>query len=109
VREDLKAAKRAKPAAVAGSGANGKGNGRAAAATRGKAETDAAGRDQRRRAKKLEAEIEAAEAALAKLEDELADPAVWGDGERARDAGARHRAAKDSIDALYAELELVAG
>ena len=50
-----------------------------------------------------------AEAALAKLEDELADPSSWGDGKRAQDATARHRAAKDAIEALYAELELVAG
>ncbi|CAA9473046.1 MAG: COG0488: ATPase components of ABC transporters with duplicated ATPase domains [uncultured Solirubrobacteraceae bacterium] len=126
VREEAKAARRAKPAAPAaangkgggvkaGAGANGAkgaspdGGRRRNGAAAGTATATAPSRDQRKRARQLETDIAKAEAALARLEDELADPASWGDGRRAQEATARHRAAKDAIEALYAELELVAG
>jgi ATP-binding cassette, subfamily F, member 3 len=61
--------------------------------------------DQRR----LEQEIEQAEAALRALEDELADPAAWsGPGASARSA-ARHEQAKREVEALYERWEQVSG
>jgi ATP-binding cassette subfamily F protein 3 len=125
VREEAKAVRRAKPAAQpapvqaakgAGAAKPGARNGSAAGKRRNggtaggsTATAPAASREQRKRARQLETDIAKAEAALARLEDELADPSSWGDGRSAQDATARHRAAKDAIEALYAELELVAG
>jgi ATP-binding cassette, subfamily F, member 3 len=57
----------------------------------------------------LEAEIEAAEAALAALEEELADPSAWNDPRSAQKATRKHAEAKARIEALYAQLETVAG
>jgi ATP-binding cassette subfamily F protein 3 len=56
-------------------------------------------------AKRLEREIEEAEAALRALEEELADPALWTDGARAQDSGRRHEAAKRRVEELYARWE----
>ena len=117
VREEVKAAAKPKPARektratggpAGGNGSNGakRRNGEAAGVP---AVAAAPSREQRKRARQLETDIAKAEAALAKLEDELADPSSWGDGRRAQEATARHRAAKDAVEALYAELELVAG
>jgi ATP-binding cassette subfamily F protein 3 len=61
------------------------------------------------RAKKLEAEIEAAEAALAALEEELADPGAWNDPRSAAKSTARHAEAKAALEELYARWEAVAG
>ena len=63
----------------------------------------------RRRADELEAAIEAAEAGLAALEDELADPAAWTALDRAEDSSARHEAAKRRVEELYARWERAAG
>jgi ATP-binding cassette subfamily F protein 3 len=62
-----------------------------------------------REAQKLEREIEAAEAALQALEEELADPAAWADPERAAASTERHTAAKRAVEELYARYERVAG
>jgi ATP-binding cassette subfamily F protein 3 len=62
-----------------------------------------------RAALELEREIEAAEAALRALEDELADPAAWADPARTADSTARHEAAKRAVDELYAQWERAAG
>jgi ATP-binding cassette subfamily F protein 3 len=59
--------------------------------------------------KRLEAEIEAAEAALRTLEDELADPSAWADPKRSADSTARHEQAKRAVEDLYARWEQVAG
>jgi hypothetical protein len=61
-----------------------------------------------KQATKLEAEIEAAEAALAQLETELADPAAWNDPRSAAKSSKRHEQAKRALQALYAEWEAVA-
>jgi ATP-binding cassette subfamily F protein 3 len=64
----------------------------------------AAPRDQDR----LEREIEAAEAALRKLEEELADPAAWSGPESSARSAERHEQAKRTVEELYEQLERVA-
>jgi ATP-binding cassette subfamily F protein 3 len=54
---------------------------------------------------RLEQQIEAAEAALRVIEDELADPAAWSTPEKSADASARHEAAKRTVDELYERWE----
>ena len=60
------------------------------------------------RTKRLEAEIEAAEAALKALEEELADPSAWNDSRSAEKSTARHAEAKRTLEDLYARWEAVA-
>ena len=50
--------------------------------------------------RKLEDEIEAAEAALAELEEELADPAAWSDPRTSAKSTRRHDAAKAKVREL---------
>ncbi len=57
----------------------------------------------------LEKEIEAAEAALHTIEDELADPGAWSTPEKAAASTARHEDAKRAIDDLYARWEAANG
>ncbi|HTA06192.1 MAG TPA: ABC-F family ATP-binding cassette domain-containing protein [Solirubrobacteraceae bacterium] len=52
-----------------------------------------------------EREIEAAEAALRQLEDELADPAAWASKYESAKSEARHTAAKRAIEQAYERLE----
>jgi len=54
---------------------------------------------------KLEASVEAAEAALAKLEEELADPRAWASQYESAKSTARHTAAKRAVQDAYAALE----
>ena len=61
------------------------------------------------KAKKLETQIEQAEAALAALEIELADPSAWNDPRAAEKSTARHAEAKKTLEELYARGESVAG
>jgi ATP-binding cassette subfamily F protein 3 len=60
------------------------------------------------RAERLEREIADAEAALAALETELADPQAWNDPRSAAKSSARHAAAKRALDDLYAAWEAAA-
>ena len=62
-------------------------------------------RDHAQRTARLEREIEAAEAALAELEEELADPSVWAEPGRASASTQRHADAQAAVASLYAELE----
>jgi ATP-binding cassette, subfamily F, member 3 len=57
----------------------------------------------------LEAEIEAAEAALRAIEDELADPAAWATPAATARSSARHEEAKLKVAELYDRWEAVAG
>ena len=60
-------------------------------------------------AARLEAEIEAAETALAALEDELADPAAWASPSATARSTAKHEAAQRAVAELYERYETVAG
>jgi ATP-binding cassette, subfamily F, member 3 len=66
-------------------------------------------KNRRRHAARLEARIEAAEAELKELEDQLADPAAWNDPRTAARSTARHVEAKKALQALYEEWETAAG
>ena len=57
----------------------------------------------------IEAQIEAAEAALQAVEDELADPASWATPEASARSTERHAAAKEAVRVLYEQWETVAG
>jgi len=56
----------------------------------------------------LETKIERAEAALAKLEDELADPGHWSTPEKSEKATRRHDRAKEKVARLYEQWEQAA-
>jgi ATP-binding cassette subfamily F protein 3 len=57
---------------------------------------------------RLEREVEAAEAAFKKLEDELADPSHWSSPERSAKASKRHEKARAELDDLIARWEAAA-
>src|SRR4051812_452921 len=59
-------------------------------------------------AERLEREIADAEAALAALERDLADPQAWNDPRSAARSSARHAAARRALDDLYERWEQVA-
>ena len=56
-------------------------------------------------AKRLEREVEAAEAAMRALEDELADPVNWSEPQRSVEASKRHQQSRRELDQLYARWE----
>jgi ATP-binding cassette subfamily F protein 3 len=58
-----------------------------------------------RRVDRLAEKIEAAEADLRELEEELSDPAAWSTPGRAEQASERHEAAKRTLTELYAQWE----
>jgi len=58
---------------------------------------------------RLEREIEAAEASLKALEEELSDPTAWSTPQRTARATARHDKAKRAVDELYERWERLAG
>jgi ATP-binding cassette, subfamily F, member 3 len=53
----------------------------------------------------IERQIEAAETALASLEDELGDPSAWASTSASERSSKRHAEAKRRVERLYAELE----
>jgi ATP-binding cassette subfamily F protein 3 len=67
-----------------------------------------ASKNQRRRAERLEADIEAAESALHALEAELADPGAWNDPRTAAKSTRRHEEARTRLEQLYAQWEAIA-
>jgi ATP-binding cassette, subfamily F, member 3 len=56
----------------------------------------------------LEQQIEAAEAAVRALEDELSEPAAWSDPEKSASSTARHEEARRAVEELYRRWEQVA-
>ncbi|HEY1687976.1 MAG TPA: ABC-F family ATP-binding cassette domain-containing protein [Solirubrobacteraceae bacterium] len=67
--------------------------------------SDGPSKNRLREQQKAEREIEAAEAALSALEDELAEPAAWATKYEAGKSEARHTAAKRAVEQAYARLE----
>jgi ATP-binding cassette subfamily F protein 3 len=57
---------------------------------------------------RLEREVEAAEQAFKRLEDELADPSHWSSPEQSAKASARHEKARTKLDELIARWEAAA-
>jgi hypothetical protein len=66
-------------------------------------------KNQERQARRLETEIERAEARRAAIERELADPQAWNDPCSAAKSAKKHAAAKARVEPLSAELETVGG
>ncbi len=89
---------KAKAVATASATATEKGKGK------GKSRRAAVGSERR-----LEAQIEAAEAVLRAVEDELAEPVAWSSPERSAGSTERHRRAKSAVEELYEQLERIAG
>jgi ATP-binding cassette subfamily F protein 3 len=56
---------------------------------------------------RLEQQIEAAEAALRAVEDELAAPGAWSGAEASARSAARHEQARRAVEELYTQLERV--
>ena len=81
----------------------GKANGGGAAKPKGARAANGAG------ARKLEQQIESAEAALATVEDELADPSAWATPDASARSTERHEQAKQRVAELYERYEAVAG
>jgi ATP-binding cassette subfamily F protein 3 len=103
-----------KPKAAKAPAATGRGNGVAAAGSpdgapraAGPPAGAAAGpsKNRLREHARLERAIEEAEAALAGLEDELADPKWWATKYESAKSTARHTAAKRAVEDAYAQLE----
>ncbi len=78
------------------------GNGGGAAASKAPAGPS---KNRRREQAKLERAVEDAEAALAALEDELADPSAWASPTASERSTKRHAEAKREVERLYSELE----
>jgi ATP-binding cassette subfamily F protein 3 len=77
----------------------------AAAPRKGKpTNADGPSKNRLREQGKAEREVEAAEAALRALEDELAEPAAWATKYEAAKSEARHTAAKRAVEAAYERL-----
>ncbi len=57
----------------------------------------------------LERQIEAAEASLKRVEEELSDPAAWATPDASARSSARHEAAERELEELYGRWERVAG
>jgi ATP-binding cassette subfamily F protein 3 len=96
-RDEKKAAEQAAAKQPAAGGANGK-------RRQSQQPKPALSKDRKRRMAAVETQIQTAEAALATLEDELADPAAWSTPERSAQSAKRHDAAKKAIEQLYEEL-----
>jgi ATP-binding cassette, subfamily F, member 3 len=66
-------------------------------------------KNEQRRIADLEREVERAESALKRLEDELADPAMWSSPSRTERNTARHEKAKRAVEQAYARWEAASG
>jgi ATP-binding cassette subfamily F protein 3 len=107
VREERKAAARSNGGS---GGGKAKPNASAKAAARAAAAPPASppaqpSKNRKRQIASLERRIEAAEAALAALEDELAEPGAWASPTASERSSKRHAEAKREVERLYEELE----
>jgi ABC transporter C-terminal domain len=68
-----------------------------------------ASKNEQRRIAEPEREVERAETALKRLEDELADPAMWSSPSRTERNTARHEKAKRAVEQAYARWEEASG
>jgi ATP-binding cassette, subfamily F, member 3 len=66
-------------------------------------------KNEQRRIAELERDVERAETALRRLEDELADPAMWSSPSRAERNTARHEKARRAVERAYARWEEASG
>jgi ATP-binding cassette, subfamily F, member 3 len=66
-------------------------------------------KNQQRRLADLEREVERAEKALRRLEDELADPGMWSSPSRTERNTARHERARRAVEQAYARWEEASG
>ena len=66
-------------------------------------------KNEQRRIAELEREVERAETHLKRLEDELADPAMWSSPSRTERNTARHEKAKRAVEQAYARWEEASG
>ena len=98
MREERREAEASAPPRSASAGA-------AAATDDGRRRAPGRRRTQARRAGDLEREVERAEAALAAVEDELADPAKWSSPVARERNAERHARAKRAVDEAYARWE----
>jgi ATP-binding cassette, subfamily F, member 3 len=98
VREERKAAR---IAAATAAKAKPESNGRR---REGQKEKPTVSKGRTRRIADVEREVAAAEAALAKLEQELSDPAAWASPTSSERSTKRHAEAKRRVDELYEEL-----
>jgi ATP-binding cassette subfamily F protein 3 len=105
IREERKAAVdgRAAGSAKGAKGAKGEGSARAPAASAAPT-VSAPSKNRQKRIAALERQVADAEAALKKLEDELADPAAWASPTGSERSAKRHADAKGRIESLYDEL-----
>jgi ATP-binding cassette subfamily F protein 3 len=101
VREERKAA----ATAASKNGKSTKAEGRKARARPTPVKPSEPSKNRKKLIASLERQIEAAESALASLEDELADPSAWASPTASARSSKRHAAAKGEVERLYAELE----
>jgi ATP-binding cassette, subfamily F, member 3 len=99
----------ARPAPAKAAPAKPAGNGPAGGGAVSRKRTPPKGKPGGRGQRTLEAEIEAAEAALRAVEDDLSDPAAWATPEATARSTARHEEAKRVVAELYERWETVAG
>jgi ATP-binding cassette subfamily F protein 3 len=70
-----------------------------------KAPAEGPSKNRLREQREAEQAVEAAEAALGRLEDELSDPAAWATPYESAKSQARHTAARRAVEAAYARLQ----
>jgi ATP-binding cassette, subfamily F, member 3 len=104
VREERKAAGAPQPPPPPAPATNGHGDKPPAEKPRPVPKPKGPSKNAQRRQIDLEQAVEQAEAELAKLEDELADPAAWASKYESAKSTARHTAAKRAVEAAYAAL-----
>ena len=75
----------------------------------GRSERTGPSKNEQRRIAELEREVERAETDLRRLEDELADPAMWSSPSRTERNTARHEKAKRAVEQAYARWEEASG